>query len=118
MPRFALTDRAAQEIAAKMEFGWQWACACGAQLRIRSRIDHRHGPSNYEVFPGGHARAGHATVPPHALTWAGMAAERGWVPMDDDVAQCPACRAGLSLSDYKAAKRAGGAAPAATILQG
>jgi hypothetical protein len=88
---------------APFEFGYEWVCACGARLFVRSRTDRADGPNNYD-----HARQDskrpELKQQPSALTWAGLAAERGW--QTEPTVVCPACQAGLSVTAYRAARRA------------
>ena len=75
----------------------EWFCGCGARLAIRSREAHPDEPSNCRL-----KRDGHADQQPHALTWNGLAHERGW---QTDPVTCPACQLQLSRARYKELKR-------------
>jgi hypothetical protein len=99
-----LTTQEVQTAARTFEFQRIWTCRCGAQLKIRAREDRSSGPSNFTAYPKGHLRAGHATLPSLALTWAGLAEERGW---QTDPVRCPACQRGMTVASYKHARRDG-----------
>lgn len=69
-----------------------WQCGCGANLRIRSRQDHKERPTNFIPHPKSAGRfAGHSKLSPEDLTWDGLAEERGWKV---DPVLCPACQRG------------------------
>lgn len=83
-----------------------------AQLTLRRREDLPDWPSNF----GGvhtaesvrkarlHARQiGHSIVPSETLNWNGLAEERGWTTAP---VRCPACQAGVSVAEFRAARRA------------
>lgn len=103
---FALPKEVARELKG---FEYRRAFECSAcetdkktQISIRSREDRMDGPSNFLPYPVGHKLAGHSQVESGQLTWNGLLEERGW---DSDPVRCPACKAGMSLADYKAARR-------------
>jgi hypothetical protein len=81
-----------------------FVCDCNATMRIRSRDARDDGPSNFVAFPPAHPRKGHAQQPSGVLNWAGLAEERGW---KTDPVQCPACQRGMTVADYKKAKKLG-----------
>lgn len=94
-------------------FSCIFTCACGANLKLRKREDRDYGPSNYkgvhttltvQQFGLPQDRIGHSIVPHGQLNWKGIAEENGW---DTDPIKCPACKAGLSLEDYKEKVRTG-----------
>lgn len=71
---------------------YAWECSrCHKHLRIRSRVPHATGPSNYLPGPVGHRYAGHSMLPSSDLTQEGLAAERGW-SVTNGVVRCPRCR--------------------------
>lgn len=90
-----------------------WTCACGATLKIRATFDRGDGPSNFEGFHDELSvekynlpknRVGHSIVSNGKLNWNGKAEEVGW---NTNPIQCPACKLGLSVQDYKEKRRAG-----------
>jgi hypothetical protein len=94
-----------EALKATMKYVRTFVCGCGATLRIRARDARQDGPSNFRVYPPAHPRAGHSQVPAEFLNWAGLAEERGWKTSPDIT--CPACQAGVTMAQYKAAKREG-----------
>ena len=88
--------------ATGMRFVRAWTCACGARIQIRSRGDRSEGSPNFYPQPPGHRYAGHSVLPSELLTWAGMLEERGW---ESNPVRCPACRRGMTVSEYKRARR-------------
>lgn len=102
--RTPLTPAEAQASGSTFVFRREWQCPCGAQLRIRSRADRADGPSNFYAYPANHRLGGHSRVPADELTWAGLAVERGW---QVEPVKCPACKHGVSVSDYRIARRQG-----------
>lgn len=102
--RVPLTPDEAREQGSKMPFRREWECACGATLKIRAEEDRQEGHSNYVPFPSGHPLEGHSQIRTISLNWNGLAEERGW---GTDPVKCPACRAGMSVKEYKEAKRTG-----------
>jgi hypothetical protein len=78
-----------------------WKCHCGAELTIRARHERPEGPSNFETHP---SLRGHSLRPSHALTWNGLAHERGWTTSP---VECPACQRGLTIEQYKKLRRNG-----------
>jgi hypothetical protein len=79
----------------------EWKCNCGAKLKVRSKNDRNGGSSNFTgTFPAGHPKAGHSVTPTEALTWNGLAEERGWKTHPTPV--CPACQRAISVTDYRA----------------
>lgn len=103
--RTPLTPEEARAAARRYEFVRLWECHCGARLKIRSREDRSSGPSNFDPYLPGHPRAGHSRLPSGALTWDGLAEERGWKTTPRTI--CPACAAKLPMAVYKDAKRRG-----------
>lgn len=100
--RETLVDAAGREIP-PFAFGYEWICGCGARLFVRSRVDRDEGASNFDPTRQDPARPD-LKQQPSALNWAGLAVERGW---QVDPVTCPACQAGLTVAEYKAARRAG-----------
>lgn len=101
--RVPLTPEEARERGSRMQYRREWECGCGARLAIRAKDDRMDGASNFAPFPEGHKHEGHSQILSGQLSWNGMAEERGW--QTGEVVKCPACQAGVSLSDYKATKR-------------
>lgn len=95
--RETLRDPAGREIA-PFAFGYEWVCGCGARLFLRAREDRAEGPNNFDPSRQDPRRP-ELKQQPSELTWAGLAAERGW--QTDPVVVCPACQAGVSLATYK-----------------
>lgn len=102
--RTPLTPAEARSAGSTFLYRREWQCACGAQLRIRTREERADGPSNFHPYPAGHKLAGHSRLPANELTWAGLAVERGWRV---EPVRCPACQQGLTASDYRVARRQG-----------
>jgi hypothetical protein len=111
--KIPLTPAETRAAARTFQFRRTWTCAnpvmvdgvkaqCGATLTIRARADRAEGPSNFVPYPTGHRYAGHSALPSDALTWNGLAAERGW---ETDPVTCRACQAGLTVDEYKQARR-------------
>lgn len=100
-----LTPEEVRHAARTFQFRRTFVCSqCKCELTIRAREDRSSGPSNYRVYPETHRSAGHSVVPSGALTWRGLAEERGW-KLDPIV--CPACQEGVSVDEYKRLKREG-----------
>jgi len=102
--RIPITPVEAQRAGRAFQHRREWDCPCGAQLKIRGREDRSSGPSNFQPFPVGHAYAGHSQVSSGALSWNGLAEERGW---KTDPVKCPACQHGVSVEGYRQARRDG-----------
>lgn len=102
-PRTLLTPQETRDAAVTFQFWREWACSrCHARLKIRTRAPREDGPSNFVMYPKGHLLAGHSQVPADQLNWNGLAEEREW---KTDPVVCPACRRGLTVTDYKAQRR-------------
>lgn len=109
MPGTPLTPEEARHAARTFSHRRTWVCRCGATLTVRARDSRADGPSNYQVCPPDFPivrMRGHSLLPSGDLTWNGLAAERGW---ESDPVRCPACQRGMTVSDYRVAKRAGAA---------
>ena len=100
-----LTPAEAQASGKTFKFRRTWQCGCGAQMTIRGREDRADGPSNFRAYPPTHRLAGHSMLPSEALTWNGLAEERGWKVTPR--VKCPACQHGVDIATYKQAKRDG-----------
>ena len=105
----AMSRENAEAAGQGFKFVRLWTCRCGANLRIRDKKDRKGGPSNFIPFPPEHPRlAGHSMLPSEHLNWNGMAEERGWKMQDEgDGITCPACLRGLTVREYKDARRRG-----------
>lgn len=99
-----ISPQVVEALGKSFEFVRVWQCGCGAKLKIRAREARKDGPSNLTVYPEWHKLGGHSIVPSGMLTWNGLAEERGW---QTDPVLCPACQAGMTVAEYKAARRAG-----------
>lgn len=99
-----ITSEEVRAVGKEFEFRHAWRCGCGATLKIRARENRSTGASNFMPWPAGHPYAGHSQLPSSALTWAGLAEERGWKV---DPVECPACQRNLSRAQYKALKVSG-----------
>lgn len=100
--RNPLTPQEARSARRTFQFRQNWQCKCGAELTIRAKEDRSSGPSNFVPYPEGHRHEGHSQVMSGALTWDGLAEERGWQTRPT---KCPACVAGVSVAKYKELRR-------------
>ncbi len=100
------------------DFGYEWVCqapGCDARsdpetgepfparLFIRSRTDRAEGPSNFDRTRQDVTRP-ETKQQPGELNWEGLAEERGWTTRF--AVMCPACKAGMTVAEFKKAKRA------------
>lgn len=118
LKRIPLSPEVVEDVkkAGKLQFVKEWTCTfclndLPLKLRISSRIDRDHGPSNFAgVYPEGHPverLRGHSILPSSQLNWAGLAEERGWKIIKTDFVDeviCPPCQLGLTLEKYKLIK--------------
>lgn len=102
-----LTPEEVRIVGKEFRYGRIWRCSgrdCKAELKIKAKANRANGPSNFVPYPVGHKLAGHSQVPTMDLTWNGLAEERGWLT---NPVVCPACRHGLTVLEFKQAKREG-----------
>lgn len=100
-----LTSEEVRDYAEKFKFVRTFTCGmktCTAQLRLRCRENRGDGPSNFVPYPPNHKSAGHSQIPSALLNWNGLVEERGWT---SDPVRCPACQRGMTVAQYKAARR-------------
>lgn len=98
-------------------FNFIWKCvSCSAQITIRSQKSRGSETSNFQgVYTpelcaklNVHRRfIGHSIVPSGDLNWNGLLEERNWIHLGDNKAKCPACQKGMTIEQFKAAKKAG-----------
>jgi hypothetical protein len=100
--RTPIPPEVVQALKPSMKHRFEWTCGCGAVLAIRSREPRADGPSNFHPHP---TKPGHSAVSAALLNWHGLAEERGWKVHPKTV--CPACQAGMSVKEYKIARREG-----------
>jgi len=120
MANTPLTPQEVAQAAKSFKFRKVWTCTGNhpdrpVTLTIRSRQPRSDRPTNFVAFPDGHENAGHSVMPAWALTWDGMAEERGWQTIPD--VKCPACVAGMALRDFKAKRREEAVAATARVVR-